>query len=387
MHVCHLTKYYPPAAGGIETHVQTLARAQAAIGLRVSVICVDHREKGKVPVTEPDGDGVSVTRFPRRFQLAKWDCCPGLRRAIRQHRHLHEQPDLLHLHTPNPTMSLALFAARQAKPLVITHHSDVIRQRLLGRALRLIDDRLLARAKSVFATSSNYIEGSVQLQKFRDKVEVVPLGIDLQPFTQPSPAAIRFAEQIRAKYDGPRWLSVGRLVYYKGLDTAIRALTKVPGTLIVVGEGPLREQWETLARELNVNQRIAWLGKVDGDRLVGLYHSATALWFPSTVHSEAFGLVQVEAMACGCPVVNTSIPNSGVSWVSVHGESGLTVAPNSFAEFADAAAQLHHDPELRQRFSITAVRRAQTLFDHHSMARRITSSYASAVQLSGHLSS
>src|SRR5262249_10582552 len=156
----------------------------------------------------------------------------------------------------------------------------------------------------------------------------VPFGIPLEPYRRPSPVAVRSAQRFRDELGGPMWLAVGRLVYYKGLETALRALVHVPGRLMIVGEGPLSQQLRDLSRTLNVADRVVWRNRLSSDELVGAYHAATALWFPSNARSEAFGFVQIEAMACGCPIINTNIPGSGVSWVSVHEETGLTVPIN-----------------------------------------------------------
>ncbi len=168
----------------------------------------------------------------------------------------------------------------------------------------------------------------------------------------------------------PLWLSVGRLVYYKGLATAIDALDSVPGRLMIVGRGPLERELRARAVDRGVAERIEWAGHVDDDALVGAYRAATALWFPSNARSEGFGLVQVEAMASGCPVINTAIPHSGVSWVSLDGESGLTIPLG--------------DPALARRRLESAARRTRSArppqppggcsgpseFDDRVMARR-----------------
>lgn len=381
MHVCHLTKYFAPAAGGIETHVQVLARAQAAAGHRVTVVCVEHRPYSQTQKTaDMPEDGITVIRVPRRFTLAKWDYCPGLGRLIGKMESQAPAVDLFHLHTPNPTMTLALSLQNLSKPLVITHHSDVVKQRVLGRALSVLDSRLLRRAKCILTTSPGYAQGSRQLASFLNKVEPVPLGIDLDQFLRPTTATLASEAHIRSNFPGPIWLSVGRLVYYKGLETAIQALTKLPGRLLIVGEGPLQERWAALARRCGVADRVVWLGKVNADYLAGLYRAATALLFPSNARSEAFGLVQVEAMASACPVINTAIPNSGVSWVSLHGETGLTVGVGDADGIVAAATRLIDEPELRERLAANARKRAIELFDYRETTRRNLEIYSRYVR-------
>ncbi len=161
--------------------------------------------------------------------------------------------------------------------------------------------------------------------------------------------------------------------------TAIDALAHLPGRLLVIGTGPLAPALRAYAKTRGVADRIEWLGHVDPDKLVGAYRAATALWFPSNARSEGFGLVQVEAMASGCPVINTAIPDSGVAWVSRDGESGLTIPVGDHEALAAASRRLLAEPGLRERLSVRAVERARREFDDDAMARRSLELYSMAM--------
>lgn len=376
MRVVHLGKYYPPASGGIETHTQTLARAQAELGADVRVIVVNHATADGTDVTferfrrTPDArdqDGpVQILRAGRRGQLAKLDLSPQLVRLIREVRR--DPPDVWHLHTPNISLMLAVLAEPRVRPLVVTHHSDIVRQRVLKHAVRPLESAVYRRASRLLPTSPDYASGSPLLRKFAEKVEPLPLGLDLRPFLLPSLAAQAHTSKLRVQYPGPIWLSVGRLIYYKALDVALRALQLVPGRLIVIGTGPMQAEWQDLARELGVADRVVWHGRASDDELVGSYHAATAYWFPSNSRAEGFGLVQVEAMASGCPVINTAIPHSGVPWVAKHDVAALTVPVNDPKAFAAAARRLLEEPGLRDRLVNRGREEAISRFDHHAMA-------------------
>ena len=206
-------------------------------------------------------------------------------------------------------------------------------------------------------------------------------GLDLSDLLHPSDGALARAAAWRERVGQPMWLAVGRCVYYKGFATAIAALAHVPGTLVIIGNGPLQGELQQVARQLGVAQRIIWCGYADRDELVGAYLASTALWFPSSHRSEAYGLVQVEAMAAGCPVINTAIPFSGVDWVSRHEETGLTVPVDDSLALAMAAKRLLETPGLRDRFSVNAISRAVAEFDHLVMARRTFDVYHSVLDL------
>jgi glycosyltransferase involved in cell wall biosynthesis len=379
LRICHLAKYYPPNPGGIETHVQTLALAQVKLGAEVSVICVnDIDSRGNIAIktkTIEEFDGrLKITRMGRALSVAKFDLCPQF------FKHFSKLNvggyDVVHLHTPNPTMLVFWLSfclvnwvrGKQQIPLVITHHSDIVKQRILKYLIRPIEYIAYKQSICILTDSENYIEGSSFLQSF-DKVKSLPLGLDCTPYKYPSATAIEYAAQLRVNHGDIIWVSVGRLVYYKGLHVAIKALVSVAGKLIIVGVGALEQELKALVKELNLEDRVVWLGKVSTDELVGVYHAATALWFPSNARSEGYGLVQVEAMASGCPVINAAIPHSGVTWVSRHDREGLTVPVNDHLALAKAAQRLLDEPNLRDRLVRGSQNRLQE-FDHVTMAKR-----------------
>jgi rhamnosyl/mannosyltransferase len=366
------------------------------LGAEVRVVCVNHLNRARQDVTwkvfaatpsvEEDDGLVRVSRLGKRASLFRFEICPGLlglRRRLRDWK-----ADIIHLHAPNPTMLLTVaaggvFSWSRLAPLVITHHSDVVRQKRLGLVLRPFEEIAYRKAVAVLASSPPYAESSPLLRRHADRVRVIPFGIDLGPFTNPGAPALAHAHRLRTEHGAgaPLWLSVGRLVYYKGLSVALEALCHVPGRLFIIGEGPLAGELTRLAGQLGVADRVIFRGRVDAEELVGAYHAATALWFPSVARSEAFGFTQVEAMASGCPVLNTDIAGSGVPWVSRHEDSGLTVPVGDAQALARAARRLLEEPGLRERLGATGQARARREFADETMAHRTMTAYHSALSL------
>lgn len=382
--IVHLGKYYPPAVGGIETHTRLLARGLAERGARVCVVVVHHADAAghdvtynplrRTPAVEQYDGPVRVIRLGRWGQVARFDLCTSVIPVLRQ---LQQQfrPHVWHLHTPNVTMLTALSLVSGVRPLVVTHHSDIIRQRFLKYLLQPWERSVYRRAAWILASSHGYCQGSPLLQRFRSRVAVIPFGIDLTPFAAPSIAAMQYRDRLRSQFGGPLWLGVGRLVSYKGWEVALQALRQVPGHLLVIGTGPLESHLRQQAVQLGVVERVHFHGYASFDELIGAYHAATALWLPSLNRAEAFGMVQLEAMACGCPIINTAIPGSGVPEVARDGDEALTVPPGDPAALADAACKLLKDKVLREKLSRQARERAFAEFDHRRMVERVEMTY------------
>ncbi|MDV3349869.1 glycosyltransferase [Leptothoe sp. LEGE 181152] len=380
--ICHLSKYYPPVPGGIETHVQSLARSQAELGHDVSVLCSSSKEFHKSQnlsgcnTIEVD-KGVCVIRFRCLLSIAKLDLSLDLLKYLWTVATSKEY-DIVHIHTPNPTMILgwylvcffASFRKLGTASLVVTHHSDIIKQRFRKFLLYPFKKFVYEKAVYILATSPNYLDGSNLLSIFHSKVKVLSLGLDLQLYLNPTPASVAYRSYLEHKYGDQIWLCVGRLIYYKGIHMALEALTKVPGKLLIIGTGKLEKKLKEKSTQLGVSERVVWLGHVDQDQLAGAYQAATAFWFPSNARSEGFGLVQVEAMASTCPVINTHIPGSGVSWVSRHQQEGFTVGIGDAEALAKAASQLLEDKELRNHLAESARRRACKEFEQMRMAEQ-----------------
>lgn len=357
--ILHVGKFYPPEHGGMESHVHELV-SELRDSVQQSVLVASKTRQG----CKETVDGIPVTRLGAIMDFFGAPVCPTMINAIRS-----ENADILHIHLPNPIAVMAYLASGFRGKLVFTYHSDIVRQKLLGSAFATILHRALNKSDAIIATSENYLKTSTVLAQHLDRCHVIPLGIPLERFRYPDPHIV---DWIRNQYGPTIVVALGRLVSYKGFDHLLRAMTKVDGHLLLIGNGPLREELEALSRSLGIHERVTILSGVAD--VVPYYHAADLFVLPSVNRSEAFGLVQLEAMACGKPVVNTAL-NSGVPFVSRHEETGLTVPPSDPEALANAITRLLRDPDLRARLGAAAQLRAETEFNVETMARRTLALY------------
>jgi glycosyltransferase involved in cell wall biosynthesis len=361
LNVLQIGKFYPPYRGGIENHLEVLCRElHKSIAVQVVVANDGHR------TVESEVDGISVKRLARIFSLSAAPVCPRLIHEIRT-----SNADLVHLHLPNPPAMLACLASGGSRPLVVTWHSDIIRQRMLSPLLRPFERMLASRSSALIATSPTYAETSPLLSRYRDRCHIIPHGISIEIFKRRDEERIA---NFRRRFGDRIIITVGRLVYYKGFEHLIRAMADVRGHLIVVGEGPLRVPLESEAVAAGAGDRVTFLGHLSQDDVIACYHAAEVFALPSIARSEAFGIVQLEAMACGKAVVNTRL-ESGVPYVSLDGVTGITVPPRQSAPLAQALNHLLDDPLLRARYGAAASRRVREEFSSEMMARRTLALY------------
>jgi rhamnosyl/mannosyltransferase len=364
MRVLHVYKDYPPVIGGIENHLRLLAEHQARRGLDVTVLVTSRDRR----TTESLENGVRVIRAGRMAEVLSTPLSPSLVSWLRR-----LATDMTHLHFPYPLGDLGHLLFGRGRATVVTYHSDIVRQRLAGWAYRPLMGRLLERADRVIATSPNYRESSAALARVRHKCAIVPIGIEAAAWT---PAAS--ADALRRRFPGPIVLFVGRLRYYKGLEYLIRAMDGLDATLLVGGEGRLRARLEAQARKSRAAERIVFLGDVPQELLPSYYAAADVLVLPSSQRSEAFGMVLVEAMACGTPVISTELA-TGTSFVNRSGETGLVVPPRDPDALAEAIRACLRDPAARRRMGDRGRERVLAEFRAETMVDRILAVYEEAM--------
>lgn len=343
MKVAHVFKdFWPPLAAGITRYIADVADETARRGWDVEV----HVAGVRVSRRDVLPSGVVVHRHRELGRLLSSPLAPGLVREVRK-----LDADIVHIHMPNPLGELGAILTDSERPLVITFHAQLGRQKFLQPLYGPLQKRALDRAAAILV-ASDQLAAIPELQARADKVKVLPFGVSPR-FAKSSPAS--------TPSGALRVLFVGRLVYYKGLEVLLQAVSRMEGiVLTIVGDGPLRPELERTASDLGLGESARFLGNVDDDALLHIYGDHDVFVLPSVSRAEAFGLAMAEGMANGLPAISTSL-GTATDWVNQDGESGFVVPPGDAAALADALTRLK-EPDVRDRLGAGARARIERLF-------------------------
>jgi len=353
MKVLLVNKFYYPEIGGIETVTQILAEGLIERECSVEVLACARRG----PEQEEVIRGVPVHKAAS-FGIV-WSMPISLDFLLK-FRRMAALADVIFLQHPFPLADLAAYLFARKKPLVVFYHSDVQRQRIAALLFSVMLKRTLRRASKIIVTSARIAQRSKHLQPVLDKVVVVPIGI-VPRDPAPAPDVLRQAQQIRSEIVEPLVLAVGRLVRYKGFEYLIRAIRECKGHLLIIGSGGLERELKKIAEYENLGDRVHFKAVPRTETLAPYYHACDVFVLPSIATTETFGIVQVEAMAAGKPVVNTLL-ETAVCDVSVDGETGFSVPPRDSQAMGQAIGRLLADDHLRAQMGEAARDRAVRLY-------------------------
>ncbi len=363
--IVHVYKdVYPPVEGGIERIIHWLSRLTSHQFDVHVIIAARDRRGGQRELA----DGVTVTEVPCFGRALSTPLAPGFITALRRSR-----ADLFHFHIPHPTGEAAYILSGLKTPAVATYHSDVVRQKQAMKLYNPIFQAFLRRMAVIMPTSRRYLETSESLAPHQVRCQVVPLGYPLAEY-EATPGILQRAAHLRHQY-GSYLFFMGCLRAYKGLPYLLRALTHLPqARLLIAGDGAQREALEKMTDELDLRHQVLFLGRVSQQDGVALLHGAAAFVLPAHQRSEAFGLCQIEAMACSLPVISTNLP-TGVPEVNADGISGLIVPPADPEALAAAIARLLDDEDLRRQLGQGGHRRFLENYQAETMAEKVSVIY------------
>ncbi len=371
MRVLHLYKDYAPVIGGIENHMGELVRGLRACGIDAQVLVTNTaRATERLAM-----DGVPVTKAGRLFSVSSAPVSLAFYPLIYQ---MERGVDIAHAHLPYPPGELGQLFLGRSRRFVISYHSDIVRQRLLGALYRPFLWQVLRRAALISVASPSYIRTSPFLSAFAEKCRVIPYGLEVDAYTA-TPALEAAAAEWRARYNGkPLLLFVGKLRHYKGLHVLIEAMHQIDAHLLVIGSGMMEQTWKQQVADAGLAAKVTFLGEApDADKLVA-YHAADLFVLPSTNRAEAFGIVLTEAMAAGLPLISTEL-GTGTSFINQHEETGLVVPPEDAPALAAAINRLLQDAPLRKRMGEAAQAHARSHFSKEAMLTRMIALYQEAL--------
>ena len=361
--ILHLGKYYDPVPGGIEQVVKEIVEPCNDDGISCDVLC-------------SNTDSIyEETRFKnytvfRTATLATFSSTSISIDYITKFRKIVKEYDIIHLHHPNPMAFLALYFVRPSAKIIVHWHSDIIRQKKLLKLFEPLQKWVLNRADVIIATSQNYVDYSNALQQFKEKVKIVPIGIQKhKPIKQKMRNDLYVDKKII--------FALGRLVEYKGFEVLVESARYLDDSFMVLiaGTGPKGDVLKELITLYKLENKVKLLGRIDEEDKLMYYENCFAFCLPSITKAEAFGVVLLEAMAFGKPLVSSNIKESGMSWVNQHNKTGLLVDPGDVQQLASAFKKLANDKELYEEMSHNAFVRYEELFTREKMIDSLRSIY------------
>lgn len=368
MKVLHIGKFYPPYFGGIEKVNFDLVEGLNNDGVETDVLCFNENLGSEII-----HDRYQIFKSKVILNVFSTPISIDFFKILKQ---IKDKYSIIHVHLPNPTAIMAILHVRFKGKIIVHWHSDIIRQKIAKFFFNPFQKRLLKMASTIVVTSQNYLEGSDDLKPFRNKVQIVPIGIDHQEF----PKNPNLSDRIRRKFAGKKVVfALGRHIYYKNFSTLIDAVKTFDENTILLlgGEGELSSELKNQVIKNSLEDNVVFLGKIPFEELGVYFELAEVFCLPSNEKSEAFGVVIIEAMSFGCPVVSCNIKGSGVPWVNVDKKTGFVVPVNDSEKLGNAINLILHNSDLRYEFSQNARARYLELFTKDKMVNDIKMLYES----------
>ncbi len=364
--VLHFFKtYYPDSMGGIEQVIFQIAEGTQAHGIEPEVLYLSSRGAAR---NEP-----VANHLTHRAKLDLHVASTGFSlSAFKDFAELARKADIVHFHFPWPYMDLVHFATRLNKPTVVSYHSDIVKQKWLLKLYQPLMNRFFSSVDRIVASSPNYAAHSPVLTQFKDKVSIIPYGLDRSTYPKASAEKLAYWRQ---RLGERFFLFVGALRYYKGLDYLLEAARISGLPVVIMGGGFLEQQLRQQASDAGLSQ-VQFLGGLPDEDKVALLELCYAFTFPSHLRSESFGMSLLEAAMYGKPLISCEM-GSGTTFINLADQTGLVVPPRDAPALAQAMQQLWDDPAQAQAMGAAAQQRFENVFTASAMANAYAELYRS----------
>lgn len=373
MKVLHVYRtYFPDTQGGLEEVIRQICRNTKPLGVESRVFTLSD----KPSPAHLQLDEAEVIRVQKSFEIAS---CGFAMTSWREFARQAEWADVVNYHFPWPFADILQLISGKPRAAVITYHSDVVRQQVLYSLYRPLMNHFLGSMNKIIATSPNYFQTSEVLQKYADKVAVVPIGLDEASYPARSAVDMEI-ESVREQHGEGFFLFIGVLRYYKGLHLLLEAMKGAPYKVIIVGKGPEEETLRAQARQLGLDN-VIFTGYISDNEKIALLYCCKAIVFPSHLRSEAFGVTLLEGAMCAKALISAEV-GTGTSYINMHNDTGLVVSPDSVPELRAAMDRLYVEPDLARQLGLEGRARYEQLFTGAHMGRAYSQIYNEVVTAS-----
>ncbi|NML30837.1 glycosyltransferase [Paraburkholderia antibiotica] len=376
MRVVHVYRtYFPDPPGGLQEAIRQIALSTRERGVDARILTLSPNPTPTV-VDYPEGQVIREKSW-----AAPASCDLGGPGSVSRYREMAGWADVVHFHFPWPFADVLHLLGRTKKPTVMTYHSDIVRQKLLGAVYGPLMRRTLRSMSAVVATSPAYARTSETLAACvsKERLKTIPLGIiDYRDVPQPADAQRNLEARLGLADGEPYFLALGVLRYYKGLHTLVEAARQVKAKIVIAGSGPERERLAALAQQHGATN-VVFAGQVTHEEKVALLKGCRAMVLPSHLRSEAFGMVLVEAAMFGKPMVCCEV-GSGTSFVNEDGVTGWVVAKEQAPDLARAMNALLADDALAAAMGRAARTRYERLFSGEALGKAYSALYQDVTQ-------
>lgn len=357
MKILQLGKFYP-VKGGVEKVMYDLMYGLSSEGVKCDMMCAAVDGNTRI---EKINENAKLIVCHSWFKAAATMISPAM---IAELRKKCSDYDIIHIHHPDPMACLALFLSDFKGKVVLHWHSDILKQRFLLNFFLPLQRWLIKRADYIVGTSPVYLSKSPYLKSVEEKTLCIPIGV---PRMKPDEHGVR---RIKERYHGKKIIfSLGRLIEYKGFTYLIGAASFLDDGYVILigGEGELKDELQLQIDRNGLESKVKLLGRIEDKDLPDYYGACDLFCLSSVQKTEAFGIVQVEAMSCGKPIIATNIPGSGVSWVNADGVSGINVPPGDSKAIADAVMTITYNAKIYNEFCRCATERYENFFTQKKM--------------------